>query len=264
MNRFEKSFRWLVAYDEASDAAAAAAAAAAEAAAAANKVTFDEKQQEHINSLLAEERRKQQESLQKAVAEVTALRTRVKLSDSERKDLDKRLEVIQQETLTKGELSKREHEKALNKLQTERDDVTKDRDSWKTRFVDTQINNTIMQAATSGKAYNPRQFLAILKPQTQLEEVCDSEGNPTGDFVPKVTFQDVDKEKKPITLKLSVEDALKRMADMDEFANLFANEGSGGLGHRSPGSHQDTDITALASDAKKYRAAKEKGLINLD
>ncbi len=272
MKDYRKSWIWLGVYDEADDEAAAKAAAEAKAReeeearvkAEADKLKLSEEQQKHLNKVIAEEKRRHQQATQKALDEVAALRTKVKLTDQERRDLDKRLEKLQQDSMTKEELAKREREKTIKKYETDIRDLTKERDTWQSRYQTTLIDNSITQEAVKAKAYNPNQILAILKPQVVLEDDVDSDGNATGKHVPKVNLPDVDKEGKSITLKLSVADALKRMAEREDSANLFAQEGSGGLGHRGSGGHQEVDIRTLAKDAAKYREAKAKGQIKLD
>jgi hypothetical protein len=217
-----------------------------------------------VQALLETERKKYQTSQQKALDELKALRTRVKLTDDERKDLDTRLEAMQNEYLTKEELRKREIDKQAKKHEEELNKLRKESEQWKGLYTETSIQTAIAGAAMQHKAYNPNQVLAILRPSTLLEEAVDGEGNPTGQLVPKVDFKDKDKDGKPITLKLSIDDAVKRMADMDDFANLFAGDGADGLGHRPVGkSGGRVSITTLANDAKKYREAKKKGLIDL-
>ena len=261
---------WFAAYDEASDAAAAEAAeaeAAEEARIAAEKAKggdLDAATQEKVNKILAEERRKYQSNMQKSLDELTALRTKSKLTDSERSELDRRLETMQKEILTKDQLRQREAEKADRKHKEEVDSLKTDGERWKSLYVENTIKNDIFGAATKHKAYNSDQLIAILRPSTTLEEALDTEGKPTGKLIPKVTFEDKDKDKKPITLKLSIDDAVKRMTDMDEYSNLFESEGAGGLGHRGNRGGGDIDVTSLAKDAAKYREAKKKGLIKLD
>ncbi|KKK45456.1 hypothetical protein LCGC14_3165440, partial [marine sediment metagenome] len=140
--------------------------------------------------------------------------------------------------------------------------LTADRDSWKKLFTNSTIERSITDAAASSNAFSPRQIVAILGRDTQLVEVLDSEGKPTGSLEPKVRFSDKDKEGKPVTLELSPDEAVKRMREMDEYLNLFRGDGAGGAGLRSQPGGKKPDLKNLAQDPVAWRKARKEGTVN--
>jgi hypothetical protein len=102
-------------------------------------------------------------------------------------------------------------------------------------------------------------IVAILGRDTQLVEVLDDEGQPTGRLAPKVKYRTKNKEGQTVTLDLSPSEAIKRMKDEDEYLNLFRGEGSGGAGLRSQPGGKKPDIKNLATDPAAYRRARKSG-----
>ncbi len=67
---------------------------------------------------------------------------------------------------------------------------------------------------------------------------------------------------KPVTLDVSVKDAVKRMREMDEYANLFIGDGTGGTGGSTRNSSGgNLNVAELAKDPVKYREARKAGKI---
>lgn len=250
---------WTCVYEgEGDDAAAKAAADAAAKAAVAGK-TFT---QDDVNRILAKEKRDFQTKQQQMADELEALKQKSTLSDEERTALETRIETLRTESLSKEELAKREKDKILKLHETEKTSLTGERDLWKSRYTDASIVRSISDAASEFKSYRPSQIVAILRPNTRLVEALDDAGKPSGNFIAKVTLSDVDKEGKPVTLDVSVSDAVKRMKEMEEYANLFISEGTGGVGGSTRNSGgKELSKEELAKDPVKYREARKKGLI---
>jgi len=219
--------------------------------------------QDDVNRFLASEKRKWKDQQQKAIDELEALRAKADLTDEERQQYDQRIETMKNELLTKEQLAAKEREKTTKAHQKEIEKLTGEVSNWKGRFTEATITRAITDAAVSNDAYVPGQIVAIVRPNTQLSEELDSEGKPTGNLVPIVTLKDKDKDGKPVTLKLSPKDAVKRMKEMDEYLNLFKGEGTGGLGGMNRGgSAKQTDLKNLAKDPAAYRKARKEGKVN--
>jgi len=251
---------WFTVFEEDGAAKAAADAAAAKAAAdaaAANK-TF---KQDDVNRLLADERRKQQAATRKALDELEAIKAKADLTDAERADLETRMETMRNEFLTKEELAKKEHDKLTRKHTEETGKLTAERDTWQQRFTTSTIQRSITDAAVASKAFSPKQIVALLQPDTKLEEALDGDGKPTGELVAKVQFSDVGKDGKPVTLNLTVEEAVKRMAEMDEYANLFRASGVGGVGGTRSAGGKTLDAAEIAKNPALYRKLRAEGKI---
>jgi hypothetical protein len=217
--------------------------------------------QADFNKALAEDRRKHQEQTKKALAEVDALRSKARLTQEERDDLDKRYQDMQNQLLTKEELAAQEKAKLRKEHETKLKEVSSDRDSWKDRFTNASIRREITDAAAKNDAYNPSQIVALLQSKTRLVEERDNDGNPTGRFKPEIQFEDTDKEGKPVTLTLTPEKAVERMKELPESMNLFKGTGVGGLGKNNQPSGKKADPKQLAGDAEAYRKARKDGTL---
>lgn len=219
--------------------------------------------QEDMNRVLADEKRKHQANTRKALEELEAIKAKATLTDQERQDLEGRVENMKNELLTKEELAKKEQDKITRKYTEETTKLTGERDAWQQRFTNSTIQRSITDASVVTKAFNPRQIVAILQPDTRLVEALDADGKPTGELIAKVEFSDVDKDGKPVTLDLTIEEAVKRMSEMDEYANLFRTEGVGGVGSTNSGkSGKPLDVKKIAAtDPALYRKLRAEGKI---
>lgn len=247
--------------DDAAKAAAEAARLAAEAEANKNKkTTFT---QEDVNKFLAEEKRKAKAQSEKLAMELEALKGKANLSAQEREELEGRIEALRTDYMTKEELLKQEKEKESKKYKTELDAKTKEAEAWRNRFTQDRINRSITDAAVSEKAFSPKQIVAQLAANARLVEVLDDANKPTGDFVAKVKITDKDKDGKDITLDLTVHEAVKKMSEQEDFANLFQGKGTGGAGGQNRGGGRAPDAATLAGDPAAYRAARKAGKLPL-
>lgn len=220
---------------------------------------FTPEQQEHMNKILAEERRKHQTQVKKAVDELQALKKRSDLTSQERTDLEKRLENLQNEYLTKEEMAKRELDKIKKDREVEITTLKTEKETWQKKFTESTIMRNIVDAAVSNNAFHPDQIAAILRPNTRLDEVVDEHGKATGDYVVKVKLPDVDAAGKPVTLDLTIAEAVKQMKTMEKHFNLFKNEGVGGFGGMSRQGVAPGDAAALAlKDPQAYLKARRQ------
>lgn len=215
--------------------------------------------QEQVNSILAKQKRELQEKNTGLMSEIEALQKKQSLSAEERKQLESRVEELRKANMTAEQLKSEDEKKLRNKFESEINNLTSERDKWKTNFTNETIQRAIVDASAANDAFVPAQVVAILKPQTRLVEDVDDEGKPKGVYTPKVTFEDT-KEGKPVTLELSVADAVKRMSEMDQYLNLFKGKGSGGIGSNNKGGSGGTLTAAEAAKLppQEYRKWREK------
>jgi hypothetical protein len=250
----------LIAYDDASDAAAAEAARKAAEEAEKNKgKTFT---QDDVNKFVAEEKRKMKAQADKLVTELEAMRSKANITTQEREEIEQRLESVKSEFMTKEELLKQEKVKTEQKLKTDLETKTREADTWKTKFTQSTITRSIVDAAITSEAYNPNQIVAQLAPNTRLVEVLGEDNKPTGEFVAKVKITEKDKDGKDVTLDLPVAEAVKKLSDQDSFANLFKGKGAGGTGSQNRGGGRAPDLKTLATDAEAYRKARREGKLS--
>jgi hypothetical protein len=215
--------------------------------------------QEDLNRVAAEERRKATETQKKLVGEIDALRGRSTLTEQEKLDLENRVTELSKTLMTKEELMKQEQDKAAKRAAQERDQLTSEANTWKTRFTEKTINGSIISEAATNEAINPQQLVAILRPNTRLVEVLE-DGKPTGEYETVVTYQTKDDKGKPVKLDLPVGDAIKKMKEDSNYMNLFKGTGTGGIGgqNRGGGSGGGTTLASVAHDPVAYREARKK------
>lgn len=212
--------------------------------------------QDDVNRFLAEDRRKAQQKNQELVTQLTALKEGATLTQKERDELQARIEQLQNEHLTKEEQAQREFTKKLTAAETTLKTAQAEVDAWRSRYTDATIEREITDAAVQHDAFSPTQIVALLRQNTRLVEELDG-GKPTGRFGAKVKFSDI-KDGQPITLELTVAEAVKRMTELPErFGNLFKNKATGGVGGgNSPGS--DSSGKPPVNDPAAYREWRKK------
>jgi hypothetical protein len=207
------------------------------------------------------------QKLDAAITEAKALKAKSDLTVEQRADLDKRLEALQTEVVTKEELARQERENLLKEHKKAVDTLVAERDSWRNNFTHKTIERDILDAVSKPpyKFRTPEHAIALLKDHTELEEVMDGEKH-TGEFVTKVNFRTRDKENKPTVLKLTVAEAVKQMFDMPEHEHLFEPSGTGGQGsfNRASGGNQSLADIAKTMSGEAYITARNTGKISIE
>jgi hypothetical protein len=216
--------------------------------------------QTELNKFLAEERRKQQSQTQKALDELQALKSKAELTASERHELDSRIESLQNELLTKEQLSKKEQDRIKKTYEDKVASLAAEKETWQGRYTESTIIRALTDAAAENEAFSPKQIVAILRQNTRLVDALE-DGKPTGELTPKVRFSEAGQNGEVITLELSPKEAVKRMREQDEYLNLFKGEGSGGSGAMTRPGSKKPNISQLAQDPAAYREARKKGLV---
>jgi len=168
------------------------------------------------------------------MSEIEALQTKSKLTSEEKSQLENKVDELRKANMTAEQLKQEDEQKLRKTFESRIEELTADSEKWKTNFTTSTIQRSIVDAAAKHEAFVPTQIVAILKDKTRLVETVDDDGKPLGAYTPKVTFEDT-KDGKPVTLELTVEDAVKRMSEMDDYLNLFRNKGSGGIGGSNKG-----------------------------
>jgi len=186
--------------------------------------------QEQVDSIVGNAKKALMEKNSGLMAEIEALNQKSKLTAAETKRLEDANAELRKANMTVEQLKAEDEKKLRSTFETQITDLTTERDKWKTSFTKSSIERAIVDAAAANDAFVPAQVVAILEGKTRLVEDTDDEGKPKGVYTPKVTFEDTDKSGKPVTLELSVADAVKRMTEMESFLNLFKGKGSGGIG----------------------------------
>jgi len=216
--------------------------------------------QEQVNTIVAEEKRKTQDRQKTLITELEEAKKNVDLTVADRSQLEQRIEDLKTSSLTAEEKQKREADKAKKEYDSQVKTLTADRDSWQTKHAELMIDTAITKAAANEKALYTEQIAALLIPKTKLVETLDADGQPSGNFEPKVSFPDTDKNDKPIILELTVPETVKRMKELEQYGNLFEGDKKGGMGAAgSQGKGKKIDLAKLAkTDMAAYRKLRKE------
>jgi len=216
--------------------------------------------QDDVNTFLAREKRKTQDVQRQLADQLAEAKKSVALSAEEREDLQKQIDELQTKYMTTEERARQSAEKAKDAHETQVKTLSTDRDTWQSRYTEATIDVEIAQAAVANKAVATEQITALLRPATKLTEKTDDAGKPSGTFEARVAFKDMDKDGKPITLDLTVPEAVKRMSELESCGNLFTNSkfsGVGGSGNK--GKKGDIDLVQVAkNDPAQYRKLRKE------
>lgn len=184
---------------------------------------------DEVQKLIENERKRNADQTRATIQNLETLRQNQQLSEQEKAKLSQQIEDLNRSLLSKEELAKRERERLVNEHKTTLDTVSKERDTWKSRFEESQITRAIVDAAVKGDAFNANLIVPLLKPNAALVE-NQTDGQPTGTFAVKVNMT-VFEGGVAKTLSLTPEEAIKVMKDKpDEYGNLFKGNLNGGVG----------------------------------
>lgn len=197
---------------------------------------------EEVQKLIESERKRNQDQTRATIQNLETLRQNQTLSEQEKTGLSKQIEDLNRSLLSKEELAKRERERLVNEHKSTLDTVTKDRDTWRIRFEDSQITRAITDAAIKGDAFNANLIVPLMKPNAALVE-NQVDGHPTGTFSVKIAMS-VAENGVTKNLELTPEEAIKLMKDKpDEYGNLFKGNLVGGVGGgASPRNQNNVDL----------------------
>lgn len=224
-------------------------------------VELSPEQAEAVKRKINQINKEKEEKALKIMRDLKSLQARTDLTTNQREELENRLSSVQKELLTKEQLFEEERKKKEEEAKNAITDLEKERDSWREKFTTSQINRALVDAAARHNAFNPQNVVDILYSRTALEDKLDDEGNPTGEFAPKVKMNMPDKDGKVKELVLTVPEAVKRMTESDEYMHLFKGKGTGGLGGGNKSGEKLTAAEAAKLGPKAYREwRKQNGL----
>ena len=214
--------------------------------------------QEELNVMMAENRRNLTKQNSELVAQLEQIKNSAKLTAEEKETLQSRINQLEEQFMTKEELSKRELAKAQKQAQQLTETLTSERDGWKNMYASATIERSLQDAAISGEAVQPSQIVEMLRGRTQLSEVIE-DGKATGRYTPVVKFNDVNENGQPVVLELSPSDAIKRMKELtDRYGNLFKGTATGGLGENVAGGKGQQISLEILKDPVKYAEWRKK------
>lgn len=189
--------------------------------------------QEVFNRKMAELRASSRKDTEALMKQFEQIQSRLNLSEKEKEDIAQSLEEVRTAGMT--EKQKLEHQllKLQDQLKTETSKWTQEAGTWKERFENTQLQTQIQDAVIANKGVDSEHFLALMRLWgTKVKEVTIDD-KPTGKYEARVSFPDVDKDGNPVLLDLTVEDTVKRMAEMKRHQHLFHHGQTEGTGMQS-------------------------------
>lgn len=204
--------------------------------------------QEELNSMIADNRRKLTKQNSELVSQLETLQKNTLLTQEDRDGLQIKITQLEEQYMTKEELSKRENNKQQKQFQTELQVANDNQKKWEGMYSVSTIERAIHDAAVESGAVHPSQVVTLLQGITQLVEE-------DGNYSPTVKFNDVDEEGKNVTLDLSPSEAVKRMKELtDRYGNLFKGTATGGLGSTggTKGSTGQTKMSELMASPEVY------------
>ena len=195
-------------------------------------------------------------------AEIEMLRKRADLTAAEKTDLEKRLDSLQSQSLTKEELAAQANKKLLKEHTDVIETLQSERNTWQERFTESMIIRTITDAAATNEAFSAEHIVALLRPSTQVVEKKDEAGVSLG-FEARVQLDSTNAEGKPVTLDLTVAEAVVKMKELPKHQNLFKGEGFSGLnaGNRGGAIGAVDLVEAARKSPAAYRAARKKSAL---
>jgi hypothetical protein len=220
--------------------------------------TFTEDQ---VNKIVQDRLARAQKDTEGLSSRVEDLTNKVSMSQQEKDEIAAQLEEANNRYKTAEQIAAEKAEKAqtahAEALRVANDQTAHYKGLYETNVIDQAITGAMGEfEAMPGPA-----LPAILSPMTVVKETVDTEGKPTGKFAPVVSYPDVDDDKNPVTLDLSVRDAVKRMSEDEQYGNLFKGKGTGGVGGGNAGGGRAATQDVKGMSAAEYqRQRKEKKL----
>jgi hypothetical protein len=221
------------------------------------KPKFDEAQQQYVNTLLAKEKkslRTQIETLQNKAKDFD-------LTAEAKAQLEQELESTRQQFLTEKEQLEIKAKKDATVLSKQVNDLSSERDTWRTRYTTETIARSLTDAALKSDAFNPAQVVDMLSTRTSLTDEIGEDGKKTGRLLPKVKIALPNAKGETVEMVLNPDDAVKQMKETPLHANLFKGSGFGGLGLSNVNTNTSIDPNKVGRDPAAYRKARKEGKI---
>jgi len=250
----------------ASEAAEAKKADAKKAGDDARKAKEAKFSQEEVNRFVADDRRKYDEKYQKLEASFKGILEDKNLAAEARAKMEAELQDLQKMHRTKEQQAEYERKQQQERYETELETARNAAKNWESMFKNSVIDRSLQDAAVSGQAFNPNQIVDILRPRTRMAEEMLEDGTPTGRFVPKIDFPDIDETSgEKISTLRTPEEAVQRMKELsDYYGNLFSGNVVSGIGSGaatggiSSGDGGRLDAQKIAQNPELYRRIREE------
>jgi len=217
--------------------------------------------QSDVDKLMADHRKGLQKENQQLVTQLEELRNNANLTQQQKDELEARITTLSQQHLTKEQQIASETEKWKKKHEADTKALNEQATAWKSRFENQIATSHLLAAADKHKAAKASQLVMMLKNQVKVVGNVDDKGQPTGEFVAKITATKIDpKTKQPVTVDVPVEEFVGSMREDADFGNLFLVDGKPGFGGsnvNNPAVNGATDWSKMTPE--KYRQLRKEG-----
>lgn len=194
-------------------------------------LNFSKEQQDFFSRTIAEERRRWQAQNQKTIDELKKLQAVAGTTQQQKDDLQKRIDDLQRQHMSKEELARQEQSQKEKEFQQQIQQQRTEAEAWRKKYNESTIIRALQDGAREFDAYNDAQIIDLLAPKTKLVEEVDATNSHTGNYVPRVQLAEYDSEGKLVVHDFTVKEALQKMRGMPErYGNLFKSTLAGGLG----------------------------------
>lgn len=187
--------------------------------------------QADVDRMMAEHRKGLQKQNQELIDQLEALRQNTSLTQQQKDELETRIQTLSQQHLTKEQAAQEEFSKLKKKYEKETKELADKEVVWKSRFENVMADNALAVGANMAGARSAKQLQMMFRNQVKVVEVVGDDGKPTGTWEARMPVEITDpKTKAKSTIELPVPEAITKLKENDEFANLFSAEGRSGFG----------------------------------
>lgn len=172
--------------------------------------------------------------------------------------LQSKIDELTNEGKSKETLAKEAQDKLSKQYAKEKEALLTDNKKWRGQYEQYRLETEIVSAAVVKKARNPKQVQAILGPISYFREELGEDKKPTGSYTPRIKMTERDKDGNEVQLDLTVTEAVERLSQTEEHANLFDSGASGGLGSyngssqsKKPGDTSNLNVSDYYAERKK-------------
>lgn len=219
--------------------------------------------QAQVNQMLADNKRALQQSNQTLAAQLEELRNNVNMTQEQKDGLEIQIQQLKDEGKTALQLAKEGAAKIQREFDAHKTGSAKEVETWKNRFTSMLTENAI-RAAVGDDAYNPDQFLQIMKPMTKVAPVLGDDGKPTDQYKVVISMTGKNEKGETIDLELDPAAAVTRMKeDVSRFGNLFKSGIKGGLNGGNVTTAGNIDLSKLTPEQYREHRKKNRAVLGL-
>lgn len=191
--------------------------------------------------------------------ELKKARNKKGVSDEERVEYDKRIKQLEDNFLTEKEKLERKSKSQMSAYEEQISELTASRDGAVDLYRNEVVRNQIYSASAKHDGHDPDQFDATISRWIEWEDNL-VDGEPDGTTRPVVNFPDTDKDGKPVTMKFTIDECVKRMKEIPKHQNLFKPNLKPGLGSGpNAGGPKVIDAAKLAKEnPAEYRRMRRE------